>query len=108
MAGQRGGRAEPPVDPKDPDRNRLAILAADASRRAALFVAYILPVCALLAPCRAGASTPKLTIYSGQGPYSGGAVPGAVSVGSLKSTVTDMMIAIPGVNSHWRTASSAA
>jgi alpha-aminoadipate carrier protein LysW len=34
-------------------------LAADASRRAALLVAYILPVCALLAPCRAGASTPK-------------------------------------------------
>ena len=45
-------------------------------------------------------------------PYSGGAVPGAlpgaVSAGSLKFTLTDMMIAIPGVNSHWRTASSAA
>ena len=51
-------------------------------------------------------------------PYSGGAVPGAlpgaVSAGSLKSTLTDMTIAvgvpfsIVGVNSHWRTASSAA
>ena len=36
-------------------------LAADASRRAALLVACILPVCALLAPGRAGASTPTLT-----------------------------------------------
>ena len=34
---------------KDPDRNKVATLAADASRRAALLVAYILPVCALLA-----------------------------------------------------------
>src|SRR5688500_17807621 len=47
--------------PQDPGRNRVAILAADASRRAALLVASILPVCALLAPGRAGASTPKLT-----------------------------------------------
>ena len=37
----------------------MATLAADASRRAALLVAYIRPVCALLAPCRAGASTPR-------------------------------------------------
>jgi hypothetical protein len=35
-------------------------VAADASRRAALLVAYMLPVCALLAPCRAGASTPTM------------------------------------------------
>ena len=34
------------------------IRAADASRRAALLVAYIRPVCVLLAPCRAGASPP--------------------------------------------------
>src|SRR5688500_8170799 len=38
----------------------VASLATDASRRAALLVAYILPVCALLAPCRAGASAPIL------------------------------------------------
>ena len=49
------------VDPtKDTDRNNFSNLAADASRRAALLVACILPVCALLAPCRAGASAPKL------------------------------------------------
>jgi hypothetical protein len=36
-------------------------VAADASRRASLLVASILPVCALLAPCRAGASTPTAT-----------------------------------------------
>ena len=35
-------------------------MAVDASRRAALLVAYIHPVCALLAPCRAGASTPNV------------------------------------------------
>ena len=53
--------------------NMGASLAADASRphlnagaalgtpgRASLLVAYIRPVCALLAPCRAGASTPML------------------------------------------------
>src|SRR5207344_1858545 len=43
---------------KGPSGNKCAILAADASRRAALLVAFIRPVCALLAPCRAGASTP--------------------------------------------------
>ena len=46
---------------KGPVRNNLIIVAADASRRAALLVAYIRPVCALLAPCRAGASTPTMT-----------------------------------------------
>ena len=40
--------------------NKGASLAADASRRALLLVAYIRPVCALLAPRRAGASTPRL------------------------------------------------
>src|SRR5213593_2522856 len=44
---------------KGPSGNNCAILAADASRRAALLVACIRPVCALLAPCRAGASTPR-------------------------------------------------
>ena len=39
---------------KGPSGNMCAILAADASRRAALLVACIRPVCALLAPCRAG------------------------------------------------------
>jgi len=34
------------------------MLAADASRRASLLVAYIRPACSLLAPRRAGASTP--------------------------------------------------
>ncbi len=38
---------------------RVPSLAADASRRASLLVAYIRPVCALLAPRRAGASTPR-------------------------------------------------
>jgi len=38
-------------------------MAADASRRAALLVAYILPVCALLAPGRAGASTPTVDSF---------------------------------------------
>src|SRR4029450_3457149 len=38
---------------------RVPCLAADASRRASLLVAYIHPVCALLAPCRAGASTTR-------------------------------------------------
>jgi hypothetical protein len=47
------------IDVKGPGRIKVTILAADASRRASLLVAYILPVCALLAPCRAGASTPR-------------------------------------------------
>ena len=34
--------------------------AADASRPAALLVGYILPVCALLAPCGTGASAPSV------------------------------------------------
>ncbi|MEQ1912614.1 MAG: TonB-dependent receptor plug domain-containing protein, partial [Vicinamibacterales bacterium] len=41
--------------------NKGAILAADASRRALLLVTYIRPVCALLAPRRAGASTPIIS-----------------------------------------------
>jgi ethanolamine utilization protein EutM len=45
---------------QDSGESKVAGLAADASRRASLLVAYILPVCALLAPCRAGASAPKL------------------------------------------------
>ena len=45
---------------KGPQKNKVYILAADASRRAALLVAYRLPVCALLTPCRAGASTPRM------------------------------------------------
>ena len=36
-------------------------MTTDASRRAALLVAYMHPACALLAPCRADASVPKLT-----------------------------------------------
>src|SRR5207247_258909 len=44
---------------KGPSRNNCTIPDADASRLAALLVAYILPVCALLAPCHAGASTPR-------------------------------------------------
>ena len=35
-------------------------LAAEASHAAAMLVAYILPVCALLAPCRLGGSTPRM------------------------------------------------
>jgi hypothetical protein len=44
------------------------ILAADASRHAALLVAFIHPVCALLATLLAGASTPKCTTLPA-GPY---------------------------------------
>ncbi len=52
----------------DPDRNRYAILAADASSPAALLVECILPVCALLAPGGTGASTPRRWhTYFGQG-----------------------------------------
>jgi hypothetical protein len=43
--------------PEDPGENQVAPVAAEASCRAALFVAYMRPVCARLAPCRAGAST---------------------------------------------------
>jgi len=43
---------------KDPEGNNVAILAAVASRGPALLVAYIRPVCALLAPWPPGASTP--------------------------------------------------
>jgi hypothetical protein len=59
---QVAGQAVPIVEDvtKDPDRNNSAILDADASRRAALLVACIFPICALLAPGRAGASTPKV------------------------------------------------
>src|SRR3982750_3793034 len=48
-------------DNQRPRKNNVYIVAADASRRAALLVACIRPVCALLAPCRAGASTPIVT-----------------------------------------------
>ena len=40
-------------------RIKVPTLNADASRLAALLVAYIRPVCALLAPCPAGPSTPR-------------------------------------------------
>src|SRR3954452_24864914 len=45
--------------PEGPSGNNCTILDADASRRASLLVAYIPPVCAVLAPRRAGASTPR-------------------------------------------------
>ena len=45
---------------KDPGQNKVTILTADASRLTALFVAYRLPVCALLAPGQPGASTPRV------------------------------------------------
>jgi hypothetical protein len=43
--------------------NKVYSVAADASRRASLLVAYIRPVCALLAPRRAGASTPIIGTF---------------------------------------------
>ena len=43
---------------KGPSGNNCTTLTADASRGAALLVASIRPVCALLAPCAAGASAP--------------------------------------------------
>src|SRR5438132_10597559 len=39
--------------------NNCAILAADASRLAALLVAHIVPLCSLLTPCQPGASAPR-------------------------------------------------
>jgi hypothetical protein len=42
--------------------------AACGSGRVWLGTRYILPACALLAPCRAGASTPKLTAVIRTGP----------------------------------------
>ena len=51
-----------------PSGNNCIILNADASRRASLLVAYIHPVCALLAPRRAGASTPRMAHLFPDGP----------------------------------------
>ena len=45
-------------DGKDPERNKGAILAAEASRLAALLVGQMLPAFSLLAPCDPGASAP--------------------------------------------------
>ena len=53
---------------KDLSTNKGTTLDADASRLAALLVAYILPVCALLAPCHAGASTPIVATLFVDGP----------------------------------------
>ena len=53
---------------KDPSGNNCTILNADASRLASLLVACILPVCALLAPCQAGASTPRTAHLFPDGP----------------------------------------
>src|SRR5207244_2801335 len=58
----------PAGSPKGQSGNNCATLAADASRRAALLVAFIHPVCALLAPCRAGASTPRVAHLFPDGP----------------------------------------
>ena len=44
----------------DPDRNKGAILGADASRLAASLVGHMHPACSLLAPCDPGASAPML------------------------------------------------
>ena len=49
-------------------RNNYADLAADASRLASLLVAYIFPICALLAPCHLGASTPRSAYLFLRGP----------------------------------------
>jgi len=66
-----------------PRRNNSVILAADASRQAALLVACILPVRALLTPCRAGASTPRTTDLSLRGP----SVPNDVNAGGCARTL---------------------
>jgi hypothetical protein len=49
-------------------KNKVDVVAADASRRAALLVACIRPAYALLAPGRAGASTPTTTTLFFTGP----------------------------------------
>ena len=51
----------PGQETKGSGLNKVTTLTADASRRAALLVAYMRQACVLLAPCLAGASTPKLT-----------------------------------------------
>ena len=48
---------------KDPERNKGAILAADASRLAALLVGHMRPACSLLAPCDPGASAPRFATF---------------------------------------------
>jgi len=54
-------------DPKGPSGNNSAILAADASRLAALLVGHMRPACSLLAPCDPGASAPRNdTVISGR------------------------------------------
>src|SRR5262249_10550511 len=59
--GSPGGQGQLRARPQN-----LATLAAHASRLAALLVSYILPVCALLAPWHAGASTPIVaTLFDG-------------------------------------------
>ena len=52
---------------KGPSGNNSAILAADASRLAALLVGHMHPACSLLAPCDPGASAPRNdTVISGR------------------------------------------
>src|SRR6266571_2030074 len=75
---ERGTRWRSCTGSKGPQKNKVCILAADASRRASLLVAYILPVCALLAPCRAGASTPIMHTLFFYGPLPDEFIAGAV------------------------------
>ena len=65
-----GGACVTAVAPDDrgPSGNNCAILAADASRRATLLVAFIHPVCALLAPCRAAPRRPEIAQLFPDGP----------------------------------------
>jgi hypothetical protein len=56
--GNQQGTRSSELGSKGPRKNNVAIVDAETSRRAALLVACIPPVCALLAPWRAGASTP--------------------------------------------------
>ena len=60
-------RAPPGLDAKGLSGNNCGILAADASRLAALLIACRVPLCALFAPGHPGASTPRdATVIPGQ------------------------------------------
>jgi hypothetical protein len=54
---RRGSSLRAVKVPSVPSQRFVGYLAADASRLAALLLGYISPICALVAPCEAGAST---------------------------------------------------
>jgi len=59
------------ISPKGLSGNNCIILAADASRLAALLVGHMRPACYLLAPGDPGASTPRMAHLFPDRPYRG-------------------------------------